>query len=62
MNNFAKEAGINNNSTLRGDSYLIGSKKSIFFLHILMWMLDRRPNLNDNTDISNSELKIKWQG
>jgi len=26
-------------------------------------MLDRRPNLNnvDNTDIFNSELKIKWQ-
>jgi len=26
-------------------------------------MLDRRPNLNDvdNTDISNSELKMKWQ-
>jgi len=26
-------------------------------------MLARRPNLNvDNTDISNSELKMKWQG
>jgi len=27
-------------------------------------MLDRRSNLNDidNTDISNSELKMKWQG
>jgi len=27
-------------------------------------MLDRWPNLNDvdNTNISNSELKMKWQG